>query len=64
MNPRAPISRSPRAGPGRLVIDETDGRMIRFRDRGLSDSASCNCLDLDLDLDREIVESIPANLDS
>jgi hypothetical protein len=48
------------------VIDETDGRMIRFRDRGLADSASCHCLglDLDLDLDLEIIESIPANLDS
>jgi hypothetical protein len=44
------------------VIDETDGRMIRFRDHGLADSASCH--DLDLDLDLEIIESIPANLDS
>ena len=48
------------------MIDETDGRMIRFRDRRLADSASCPCLDLDRDRDRdrEIIESIPADLDN
>ena len=44
------------------VIDEIDGRMIRVGDRWLADFASCNYLGFDLD--REIIESVPAYLDS
>jgi 8-amino-7-oxononanoate synthase len=44
------------------VINEVDGRMIRVGDHWLADFASCNYLGFDLD--REIIESIPAYLDS
>ena len=44
------------------VIDEIDGRMIRIGDQWLADFASCNYLGFDLD--REIIEAIPAYLDT
>ena len=44
------------------VIDEIDGRMIRIGDHWLADFASCNYLGFDLD--REIIEAIPAYLDT
>jgi 8-amino-7-oxononanoate synthase len=44
------------------VIDEVDGRMIRIGDQWLADFASCNYLGFDLD--REIIEAIPAYLDT
>jgi 8-amino-7-oxononanoate synthase len=44
------------------VIDEVDGRMIRVGDRWLADFASCNYLGFDLD--REIIDAIPAYLES
>ena len=44
------------------VIDEIDGRSIRIGDHWLADFASCNYLGLDLD--REVIESIPAYLDT
>jgi 8-amino-7-oxononanoate synthase len=44
------------------VIDEIDGRMIRVGDHWLADFASCNYLGFDLD--REIIEQVPAYLDS
>jgi 8-amino-7-oxononanoate synthase len=44
------------------VIDEVDGRMIRVGDRWLADFASCNYLGFDLD--REILETIPAFLET
>ena len=44
------------------VIDEIDGRMIRIGDHWLADFASCNYLGFDLD--REIIDAIPAYLDT
>src|SRR5918992_1055704 len=44
------------------VIDEIDGRMIRIGDHWLADFASCNYLGFDLD--REIIEAVPAYLDT
>jgi 8-amino-7-oxononanoate synthase len=44
------------------VIDEIDGRSIRIGDHWLADFASCNYLGLDLD--REVIESVPAYLDT
>jgi 8-amino-7-oxononanoate synthase len=44
------------------VIDEVAGRMIRVGDQWLADFASCNYLGFDLD--REIIEAIPAYLDT
>jgi 8-amino-7-oxononanoate synthase len=44
------------------VIDEIDGRMIRVGDRWLADFASCNYLGFDLD--REIIEAVPAYLET
>ena len=44
------------------VIDEVDGRMIRIGDQWLADFASCNYLGFDLD--REIIDAIPAYLDT
>jgi 8-amino-7-oxononanoate synthase len=44
------------------VIEEVDGRMIRVGDRWLADFASCNYLGFDLD--REIIDAVPAYLDS
>jgi 8-amino-7-oxononanoate synthase len=44
------------------VIDEIDGRMIRVGSRWLADFASCNYLGFDLD--REIIEAVPAYLDT
>jgi 8-amino-7-oxononanoate synthase len=44
------------------VIEEIDGRMIRVGEHWLADFASCNYLGFDLD--REIIESVPAYLDT
>ena len=44
------------------VIDEIDGRMIRVGDQWLADFASCNYLGFDLD--REIIDAVPAYLDT
>jgi 8-amino-7-oxononanoate synthase len=44
------------------VIDEIDGRMIRVGDHWLADFASCNYLGFDLD--RDIIEAVPAALDT
>jgi 8-amino-7-oxononanoate synthase len=44
------------------VIDEVDGRRIRIGDRWLIDFASCNYLGLDLD--REVIEAVPAFLET
>jgi 8-amino-7-oxononanoate synthase len=44
------------------VIDELDGRMIRVGDQWLADFASCNYLGFDLD--REIIDAVPAYLDT
>jgi 8-amino-7-oxononanoate synthase len=44
------------------VVEEIDGRMIRVGDRWLADFASCNYLGFDLE--REIIDAIPAYLDS
>jgi 8-amino-7-oxononanoate synthase len=44
------------------VIDEIDGRMIRVGDRWLADFASCNYLGFDLD--REIIDAVPAALET
>ncbi len=44
------------------VIDEIDGRMIRVGSRWLADFASCNYLGFDLD--REIIDAVPAYLDT
>ena len=44
------------------VIEELDGRMIRVGDKWLADFASCNYLGFDLD--REIIEAVPAYLDT
>ena len=43
------------------VIDEIDGRMIRIGDTWLADFASCNYLGFDLD--REIIASVPEQLE-
>src|SRR5689334_19751897 len=43
------------------VIDEIDGRRIRVGDQWLADFASCNYLGFDLD--REIMDSIPAQVE-
>jgi 8-amino-7-oxononanoate synthase len=43
------------------VIDEIDGRRIRVGDQWLADFASCNYLGFDLD--REIMESIPGQVE-
>jgi 8-amino-7-oxononanoate synthase len=44
------------------VIDEVDGRMIRIGEHWLADFASCNYLGFDLD--REIIDAVPAYLDT
>ncbi|HYM54236.1 MAG TPA: aminotransferase class I/II-fold pyridoxal phosphate-dependent enzyme, partial [Solirubrobacteraceae bacterium] len=44
------------------VIEEIDGRMIRVGSQWLADFASCNYLGFDLD--REIIEAVPAYLDT
>jgi 8-amino-7-oxononanoate synthase len=44
------------------VIDEVAGRQIRIGEHWLADFASCNYLGLDLD--REVIEGIPAFLDT
>ncbi len=44
------------------VIDEIDGRMIRVGDQWLADFASCNYLGFDLD--PEIIQAIPAYLET
>jgi 8-amino-7-oxononanoate synthase len=44
------------------VIDEIDGRMIRIGENWLADFASCNYLGFDLD--REIIDAVPAYLDT
>jgi 8-amino-7-oxononanoate synthase len=44
------------------VIDEIDGRMIRVGDQWLADFASCNYLGFDLD--RQIIEAVPAYLET
>ncbi|MGB7923738.1 MAG: pyridoxal phosphate-dependent aminotransferase family protein, partial [Pyrinomonadaceae bacterium] len=44
------------------IIEEIDGRRIRVGERWLIDFASCNYLGLDLD--REVIEAIPAYLDT
>ena len=44
------------------VIEEVDGRMIRVGSRWLADFASCNYLGFDLD--RQIIEAVPAYLDT
>jgi 8-amino-7-oxononanoate synthase len=44
------------------VIDEVDGRMIRIGEDWLADFASCNYLGFDLD--REIIDAVPAYLDT
>jgi 8-amino-7-oxononanoate synthase len=44
------------------VIEELDGRMIRVGDKWLADFASCNYLGFDLD--REIIDAVPAYLDT
>ncbi|HEV3322167.1 MAG TPA: aminotransferase class I/II-fold pyridoxal phosphate-dependent enzyme [Solirubrobacteraceae bacterium] len=44
------------------VIEEIDGRMIRVGSQWLADFASCNYLGFDLD--REIIDAVPAYLDT